>query len=180
MRNDDHRRRLYEQCVQEHAAALYRVAFRLTGCHESANELVQETFLNAWKDLSKLKDDSKMRGWMFSILRNQNSKVARRTSRERNLTTPMIENLTDRSSQDHDEFRGQFQEALDQLDDDHKLPLLLVSMEGHSVEAVAEVLGVPRGTILSRLHRGRQKLKTILTRVLGIEPEKDKCDDDRR
>lgn len=48
------------------------------------------------------------------------------------------------------------------LDDDQRLPILLTIMEGWSTEEVAELLGVPRGTILSRLHRGRQKLKTIL------------------
>ncbi len=180
MRNDDHRRRVYEQCVQEHGASLYRVAFRLTGCHESANELVQETFMNAWKDLPKLKDESKMRSWMFSILRNQNAKSVRRSVRMQSLTEPMIAELAELSSADQTDFRGQFQDALSCLDEDHKLPLLLVSMEGLSVEAAAEVLGVPRGTVLSRLHRGREKLKTILIRVLGIQPEKDIDDDHRR
>ncbi len=96
------------------------------------------------------------------------------------LTEPMIAELADRPFADQGEFRGQFQEALSHLDDSHKLPLLLVSMEGLSVEAAAEVLGVPRGTVLSRLHRGREKLKTILIRVLGIEVEKEIDDDHRR
>jgi RNA polymerase sigma-70 factor (ECF subfamily) len=174
MRNDADRRRLYEECVQAHAASLYRVAYRLTGCHDLANELVQETFLNAWKDLPKLNDESKIRGWMFSILRNQYAKSGRWTKRARELTDSMVENLSVRDTTDQADACGEFQFAFDQLDDEHKLPLLLVSMEGLSVEVAAQTLGVPRGTVLSRLHRGREKLKTILTRVMGVEPRNDR------
>jgi hypothetical protein len=98
---------------------------------------------------------------MFSILRNQSAKSGRRRGRERELSGIMIENLADRSPTQQEVFRSHFQDAIDRLDDDHKLPLLLVSMEGLSVDAAAEALGVPRGTVLSRLHRGRQKLKAI-------------------
>jgi RNA polymerase sigma-70 factor (ECF subfamily) len=61
------------------------------------------------------------------------------------------------------------QAALEQLEDNHKLPILLVSMEGLSVDEAAEVLGWPRGTVLSRLHRGRQRLRQKLERQIGIE-----------
>lgn len=165
MRNDDHRRRLYEQCVEEHSASLFRVAFRLTGSPDRANELVQETFLCAWKDLPKLKDESKIRGWMFSILRNQNSKLFRKRFRENELTDSMLENLAEQPAGREPDFQRQFQEAVGRLDEDHKLPLLLVAMEGLSVDVAAETLGIPRGTVLSRLHRGRQKLKAILIRA---------------
>jgi RNA polymerase sigma-70 factor (ECF subfamily) len=57
------------------------------------------------------------------------------------------------------------QSAINQLGDKHKLPVLLVSMEGLTVEQAAEVLEVPKGTILSRLHRARKELKTILERM---------------
>ena len=62
------------------------------------------------------------------------------------------------------------QAAVATLDDKHKLPILLVSLEGMTVEEAAKALDVPRGTVLSRLHRGRQKLKEILGREqTGIE-----------
>jgi RNA polymerase sigma-70 factor (ECF subfamily) len=59
-------------------------------------------------------------------------------------------------------LKDSLQTALASLDDDQRLPILLTFMEGWSTEEVAELLGIPRGTVLSRLHRGRQKLKTIL------------------
>ena len=64
-------RELFERCISQHADSLYRVAFRLSGRRELAEELVQETYLNAWNGIESLSDVSKMRGWMFAILRNQ-------------------------------------------------------------------------------------------------------------
>ena len=63
-----------------------------------------------------------------------------------------------------DQTKEVVQLAIEELDESHKMPLLLVSMEGMSVEQAAETLGIPRGTVLSRLHRAREKLKRILIR----------------
>jgi RNA polymerase sigma-70 factor (ECF subfamily) len=169
MRNDDHRRRLYEQCVDQHAASLFRVAFRLTSSRDTAEELVQETYLCAWRDISKLNDVSKLRSWMFSILRNQYGKSTRRRGLQQTLTDPMIENLADRRAASRDEIQGQLQNAINGLGDDFRMPLLLVSMEGLSVDEAAAVLEVPRGTVLSRLHRARRRLKAVLERQMHGE-----------
>ena len=108
---------------------------------------------------------------MFSILRNQNAKSKRRRRREQELTEPMIADLADRSPVSRDEIQTQLRQALDRLDDEQKLPLLLVSMEGLSVDEAAEALDLPRGTVLSRLHRGRKRLKEIMTRQMGRETD---------
>ena len=68
------------------------------------------------------------------------------------------------SSQQDNDTTDRVQTALQTLDDIHRLPVLLVSLEGMSVEEAAGILDVPRGTVLSRLHRGRAKLKEILSR----------------
>ena len=70
----------FEECVSTCAESMYRVAFRLTGNQTLASELVQETYLNAWKSLDSLKDNNRMRSWMFSILRYQYTKLLRRES----------------------------------------------------------------------------------------------------
>ena len=103
-----------------------------------------------------------MRGWLFAILRNQYSKLIRKESR----STPTAEHLDTIASTEKpvDPTRDLVQSAIEELDEKHKIPLLLVSMEGMSVDQTAEMLGVPRGTVLSRLHRAREKLKQILMR----------------
>src|SRR5262245_13502553 len=117
MVSDDHRRHLYERCVHAHGASLYRVAYRLTGNHDASNELVQETFLHAWKDLSKLQDESKIHSWMFSILRNQYSKGVRKVSPLQSLSDSQVEVLARQPAADHREIETMLQEAVNQLDD---------------------------------------------------------------
>ena len=103
-----------------------------------------------------------MRGWLFAILRNQYSKLIRKEARSAQTTehldaVAVYEKPVDQTTE-------AVQLAIEELDKNHKLPLLLVSMEGMSVDQAAETLGIPRGTVLSRLHRAREKLKWILIR----------------
>ena len=162
MQSETQLQQQFEECVHQCADSLYRVAYRLTGNRTLALELVQETYLNAWKSLQNLKDSNKMRSWLFAIMRNQFSKLLHKEKR----TTPTIEQIDSISTppETKDDTTDRVQTALQSLDDIHRLPVLLVSLEGMSVEEAAGILDVPRGTVLSRLHRGRAKLKEILSR----------------
>lgn len=160
--------RKFEQCIDRHADSIYRVAYRLTGNHESANELVQETFLQAWRGLESIEDESKLRAWMFGILRNQNLKMLRKKQRDAKADSEILEFVAEQASdRNTNDAIDSVQSAIALLDEIHRMPVLLVSMEQMSVDEAAEVLELPRGTVLSRLHRGRQKLKEILSRELN-------------
>jgi len=98
----------------------------------------------------------------MKILRNQYSKLIRKEARSARTTEHLDAVAVYEKPIDH--AKEVVQSAIEELDENHKLPLLLVSMEGMSVEQTAEALGIPRGTVLSRLHRAREKLKRILTR----------------
>lgn len=160
------RKILFEQCVVKHADALFRVAYRLTGCRDAASELVQETYMAAWKNLDSLKDPEKLKGWMFSILRNQFHKNLRnRPIQHALLESDAILSPDSLSPNTEDDGRQkQIQTALQQLPEKQKMPLLLVTMEGMSIDDAAEILQIPRGTVLSRLHRAKQKLKSMIQR----------------
>ena len=171
----------FEQCVDMCADGLYRLALRLTSNSALAAELVQETYLQAWKNMDQLKETDKLRAWMFAILRNQYTKLLRREVREvspigfsggRVPLDNAMENIAANPNGNNPgrdlELKEAVQLALEQLDDKHKFPLLLVTMEGLSVEEAADVLDLPRGTVLSRLHRGRAALKQHMA-CLGFE-----------
>lgn len=166
------RRELFEQCIESCADSMYRVAFRLTGDSTLATDLVQETSLAAWKNLDSLRDPQRMRSWIFSILRNQYSKLVRHE--KRNPTAiEAIEEIPKNESHDREELRQTVQLSVSQLEEKHRMPLLLVSMEGFSVDEAAEILQIPRGTVLSQLSRARDKLKLILKRNgIGSPPSK--------
>lgn len=161
---DSQKREQFESCVRDCADSIYRVAYRLSGNETLARELVQETYLNAWKSLDRLSDPAKTRSWMFAILRNQFSKLIRKESKavvtSVEFDEPVEKELPDTETQEA------VQNAVQSLDEAHRLPILLVSMEGMSVEEAAEILELPKGTVLSRLHRARQKLKETLSRDL--------------
>lgn len=168
MPTDIERRRVFEQCINDQAASLYRVAYRLLGCRDLAQDLVQETYCQAWRGLESLVDITKIRGWLFAILRNQYSKLLRRGKRWHTMGETL--EMVDRESNSdliHQERNDLVQYALEQLSEDHKLPILLVTMEGWSVAEAAEWLDVPEGTVLSRLHRGREKLRRIIAAEVG-------------
>ena len=122
---------------------------------------MQETYLNAWKNISSLSEPAKMRSWLFAILRNQWSKLLRSENRG-NVTLDHADSLVAPLTDSPNYAGDLIQESIARLDDKFKLPLLLVAMEGLSVEEAADVLAIPRGTVLSRLHRGREKLRAML------------------
>lgn len=159
---DSEKQTVYEQCVSLCADSLYRTAYRLTGNDTLACELIQETYFNAWKSLGSLSDTSRIRAWMFSILRFQYTKLLR--IEKKSVGTSECLDEVHSKSDATSETTDLVQEALNQLDEKNKLPLLLVSMEGMSVDEAAKVLEIPRGTVLSRLHRGRERLREILGR----------------
>ncbi len=155
---EDARRQIFLSAVEQYSDSSYRVAYRLTSNHELARELVQETFMAAWKNFQQLQKPEALKGWLFGILHKQFTKQLTREIRNRHQTLEIEPN----SNNGEDQVTQNVQEAIAQLDDDQRLPILLVSMEGWSTEEVAELLSIPRGTVLSRLHRARQRLKQLL------------------
>ncbi len=149
----------YETLVRAHAADLFRFAYRLTGTHAAAEDLLQETFSEAWRCLEQLRRPSAARAWLLQILRNRHAHQQRGAARRPALGGD-IDAL---ESEAHDgPTRDALQRALDQLDDRFKVPFLLVFLEGLTCQETADAMGVPLGTVLSRIHRARVALRARL------------------
>ncbi|HLA39685.1 MAG TPA: sigma-70 family RNA polymerase sigma factor [Candidatus Glassbacteria bacterium] len=163
------RQELYELLVRTHAAELYRFAYRLCGEHENASDLVQEAYSEAWRSLDSLRQPEKARAWLFSILRYRYAHLQRDNGRRETSVEPqeLAEMAVDEKSGRLLEAiagRDGLQKALDGLDDRFKEPFLMVFLEGLTCAEAAEALGVPLGTVLSRIHRARHQLKSNLDR----------------
>ncbi|MBD3649694.1 MAG: sigma-70 family RNA polymerase sigma factor [Pseudomonadales bacterium] len=153
--------RLYEKLVSEYSGWLYRYAYWLCGEQAAAEDLVQETFLRAWRFLDSLQDEASAKSWLTTILRREN---ARRFER-RQLQYTDVE--MDTIAMDNTEFDDRpevlaLRNALRELPVKYREPLILQVLQGYSLEEIASMFGLPRNTVATRLHRARQKLRTRL------------------
>jgi RNA polymerase sigma-70 factor (ECF subfamily) len=177
------RKRQFEQCVEQHHEGLYRVALRLTGREATAIELVQETYLHAWRGLDSLREVDRMRAWLYAILRRQFLKTLGRSNEwlatdVASYGAEIIEGLPDGSvwldqqafvpdPAERSDQRELIQWAVQRLDVRYRFPVLLQLMEEMSIEEIGQALELPQGTVLSHLHRGKQQLRSILEREMS-------------
>ncbi len=134
---------------------LYRVSYSQLSQSCDRDEAVQECLCKAWKKRHQLKDENFMQTWVVRILLNECHNIQRKRSRE----LP-VNNLPERAAPADADL--ELHDALFNLDETLRLPILLHYIEGFSVGEVAEILRWPQGTVKSRMLRGRQALKKFL------------------
>jgi len=147
--------------AREHYDMVYRFCARRVGV-DAAADTAQETFITAQKALPKFRGASALTTWLLGIANNE----CRRMSRRRRCEPPMIELVEHGSAEHHEETiinRQALQQALAKLSPEHREVVLLHEVEGLSYEEAALVLGVPVGTVKSRLHHAFANLRKSLT-----------------
>ena len=153
--------RAFHGLVDRHAQRMYRLAISLTGNPADAEDVLQETFAGAYKSLSGFEGRASVKTWLTRILFTQAARWRRdragRTMGSIDSAEPMVA-----SSSIGVEIRIDLQAALQQLSPEHREVLMLREFEGMTYEEMAEVLGLPRGTIESRLNRARNALREKL------------------
>lgn len=153
------RRMIFDACIAEFADGLYRYAFRMLGCDSSARDLVQETFVDAWQAIDRLSQITNRRAWLFTVLRR---KIAGHWQQRQRRPEVSADGLVEIAEGDRSmplEDQEWLQQALQNLPESWREPLLLVVMEQHTCQEAADLLGLPLGTVLSRIHRAKQQLR---------------------
>jgi RNA polymerase sigma-70 factor (ECF subfamily) len=143
---------------------LRRYAHALMGDRARAEDLVQDCLERAWSRFHLWREGSNLRTWLFTIMHNLHANAARTASR-RPQTVPMDESnfaAPTRAAQEDGLEVASIESALALLSDDQRQVILLVGLEEMSYQEAAAVLGVPIGTVMSRLHRGRERLRQVL------------------
>ena len=158
---------------------LYGAARRMTRNADDAEDLVQETYLRAYKGYDRFTEGTNLRAWLFRILTNLFINEYRRRKRrpaEVDLgdtdTLYMYKGLggaelARRSRSAEDELldgltSAEVRNAIESVPDSYRVAVLLADVEGFAYKEIAEILDVPIGTVMSRLHRGRKKLREAL------------------
>lgn len=158
------------ELIDEHSALLYRYAYRLTGDAADAEDLVQQTFLLAHQRGQQLRDAGAARGWLISIVRNVFLKSIRHRHRGRSLEEIEEPQVVD-TVLDGPMHLELLQQALLELAEEFRSPLVLYYFEEFSYQEISQQMGVPIGTVMSRLSRGKAYLKKRLTETAEREQQ---------
>lgn len=158
-----------------HADALYNFAYHLTYDEEEANDLVQETFMKAYRFIDSYQKGTNSKAWLFKILKNAFINHYRKRSKQPNKVD--FEDIVSHHDSDTDKFQGsvdlrqeifsgmigdEISNAVNALPVDFKTVILLCDVEGFTYEEIAKIVDIPIGTVRSRLHRARNLLKEKL------------------
>jgi RNA polymerase sigma-70 factor (ECF subfamily) len=160
----------WEEIARDHGRFLYTVAYRLTGNHDDAQDLVQEVLLKVQRGLATYQPGS-MQGWLSRITTNAFLDSARRKARR--PTTPLHDDpdvmLPPSASAEEALASAQLPDHLEQaladLPVDFRAAVVLCDVAGWPYDEIADELGVPVGTVRSRIHRGRAQLRTAVTAI---------------
>jgi RNA polymerase sigma-70 factor (ECF subfamily) len=167
----------FERDALAYLDQLYGAAMRMTRNPQDAEDLVQETYMKAFAAFDSFTDGTNLKAWLFRILTNTYINIYRK--RQRQPFQSGSDDLTDwqlHEVESHDSrgLRSAEAEALDRLADadvvealakvpeDFRMAVYLADVEGFSYKEIAEIMGTPVGTVMSRLHRGRKLLRELL------------------
>jgi RNA polymerase sigma-70 factor (ECF subfamily) len=153
----------FNRLVTDHGPILYRMAYRMVGDRHEAEDLVQDTYRSAWKSRRSFVSGRGERAWLVAILRRRVVDQWRRQRPPSTLSPEgCLEVLTEPEDPLRDQYTDEMQRALSQLPDELRESLLLVVVGELTHQEAADLLGVPLGTVLSRVSRGRNRLRQYL------------------
>lgn len=186
-------RERFEAMVSEHLDGLFGASLRLTRNRSRAEDLLQETFLRAWRSFHTFRPGTNVRAWLYRILMNAYIDGYRKSEREPEvvdqedvdefyLYSKVHESEDYRRAGNPEEvllsnlMDADVKGALQSLPETFRNVVILADIEGFSYKEIAEILGIPIGTVMSRLHRGRRQLQVKLweyarrAHYVGAEP----------
>ena len=170
-------RERYERDVLPLLSSLYGAAMRLTRNPSDAEDLLQETYLRAYRGFGGFQEGTNLKAWLYRILTNSYINTYRKKQREPQIVDGpedvdewyLYDRLGGRSVEDSAETAvldtipdQAVKDAVESLPERFRLPVLLADVEGFSYKEIAEIMDTPIGTVMSRLHRGRKALEKAL------------------
>ncbi len=165
----------FEALVRKYQKSIYVLCHRMTGAHQSADDLSQEAFIKAYFSLATFKDGMNFYTWIRKIAVNNSLNYIKSRKREESLgeRENRISSIPDAAKQElpqeklqRNQITQKFEEALKALPYDQRIIFILRVYENQSYKDIAELLSIPEGTVMSRLSRTRKKLRAALAQYL--------------
>ena len=162
MRDESARQLKFDQLATAYGADLYRFAMWLCGDDALAKDLVQETYLRAWKALDKLKDEAAAKGWLLTILRREYARTfERKVPKFADVDLVIVPEDRELEPDDRVEIDMMRRNIL-KLQPKYREPLLMQVVLGYSCEEISADLGVSKSAVMTQLFRAREQLKAHL------------------
>jgi RNA polymerase sigma-70 factor (ECF subfamily) len=160
MTSDTERTNRFNELAEAYSTDLYRYAMWI--CHNDAlaKDLVQETFLRAWRALDSLKDVGAAKSWLITILRREYARTFERKVPKFTDVDKVVVVDDDELGPDERTERDLLRKGIMKLDPKYRDPLLLQVVFGHSCEEISKQLGTSKSAVMTQLFRAREKLKT--------------------
>jgi RNA polymerase sigma factor (sigma-70 family) len=192
--SDLEKNRVFDKEFMPHIDSMYNFAFRLTNDEDDANDLVQDTYLKAFRFINSFSQGTNAKAWLFRILKNSFINDFRKKSKEPAKVDYQDVETTYNSEEDaetnqtvdlrvesvQDLIGDEIANALNALPVDFRTVIILCDVEGFTYEEMAKILDIPIGTVRSRLHRARMLLKEKLqsyAKSLGYDVNADSMAD---
>ncbi len=178
--------------AMQYAPQLFSTALRMTRNRSDAEDLVQETYIKGWRSFHTFQEGTNLRAWLFRIMTN--TYINKYNAQKRKGTEVELDDIEELflykrlgsidqsqlSSSAEDQMLELFTDdevknAIESLPEDFRIPVLLSDVDGFSYKEISEMLEIPMGTVMSRLHRGRKAMQKMLyeyarERGLVVEP----------
>lgn len=163
--NDAERKRRFDALARQYADDLFRFGVWLCGDHTLANDLVQETFMRAWKALDSLKDAGAAKSWLITILRREYARTfERKVPPITDIDNVVVAEELEQTPEDRTE-RDLLRKAMFELEEKYSEPLILQAVMGLSIAEIAVQLELTESAVMTRVFRAREKLKDKLQPV---------------
>lgn len=175
----------FDEMTRRYSEKAYSVAYQMLASHDDARDLVQDAFLEVFRTLERFNTQYRFSTWLYRILINKCINYRKRETRRRMFSFSdygarnggagqqfLVSNLASSEKNPHEvlenvELKRSIMAALDTLSERHRTVVVLFDLEGLSHRQIAEILQCPEGTVMSRLHHGRLKLKRVLSKRLS-------------
>lgn len=156
------RQEKYEILIDGLSGDLFRFAYWMCRDRVQAEELVQETFLRAWKAIDSLRDAASAKAWLFTIFRREHARQFERKRLEMQEVDDLGTLPAAKSSFDTTTEAFVLRQALARLPEDYREPLILQVLGGFSCDEIAETMGISSSAVMTRLFRSRKQMRELL------------------